>query len=96
MFYFALDAADAADCISVLNNRGIVRDVPFAEAANDASSDGAHEVIFRWDSVNPRDLREAIEVVRGIIFFPPVRVWLGGKEYPLDDHVSGDIVPVSA
>jgi hypothetical protein len=96
MFYFALDAADAADCHNLLANHGIVRDRPFAEAANDSTAESADEVIFRWDSISPRDLREAIEVVRGVIFFPPVRVWLGGKEYPLDDHVSGDIVPMSA
>lgn len=96
MFYFALDAADAADCRGVLESHGIVRDDSVAHSEKDCVAEIVDEVIFRWDSIDPRDLREAIEVVRGLIFFPPIRVWLGGKEYPLDDHVSGDIVPVPA
>lgn len=90
MLRFSIGASDAAEVQSLFEKFGILKE------ETPAGHDPDGEIVCRWEAVAPRDLREAIDVIRGVIFFPPRRIWLEGREYRLDDHVSGDILRIPA
>ncbi len=47
----------------------------------------SQEIFFRIDGNTPRNNKEALQIVRDIFFFSPLRVWLGEEEYQVNKNI---------
>lgn len=36
---------------------------------------------FIAKDLSPKDLNEALEIIRKVFYFPPINVWINGKKY---------------
>ena len=80
MFRFSIEKDVAIDASpDQLVKNGITEDEDFALRTRDAGEFREGERYFRVENETPKNLKEAVEYVNGVLFHAPVRVWLGGE-----------------
>lgn len=83
MFRFAMHREDVtAVTEKQLISHNISVDEDLVEILGDEARDD--ERYFRAENVDPASPEEAVAFVKGIFFFPPRRVWLGGEAHVLE------------
>lgn len=96
---FSIDPKDTESITeSELAKAGIAEDPEFLEFLVQQEEDPeaamdlyTWERAYRFKSWRTTDLDEIVEKVREVFFFPPVRVWVGGREATLSTYAAPDM-----
>ncbi|RKG72761.1 hypothetical protein D7W82_39485 [Corallococcus sp. CA049B] len=93
---FTVDPKDAESFDEErLAERGIVEDFDFgdflAEQEEEPWEFSTWEQTFRFTDWTSKSPEEIVEKVRETFFFPPRRLWIGGKEFDIEAYSASDL-----